>query len=129
MLEVGDDLGLEVPGEPRPGLGPRYLRDHDSAPRAVHARHGGDQFDAPAAEILATPTARAAALVVTVPAFAASGASEHARTWAHADLEHGFGTQWGVGDARVLDHRAFDVEKLVEYAAHQALFGCVFLGR
>lgn len=45
------------------------------------------------------------------------------------DLEHGFGAQWGVGDARVLDHRAFDVEKLVEYAVRQALFGCVFLGR
>ena len=73
------------------------------------------------------PTARAAALVITVPAFAASGASEHARTWAHADLEHGFGTQWGVGDARVLDHRAFDVEKPVEYPVHQALFGCFLL--
>ena len=73
------------------------------------------------------PTARAAALVITVPAFAASGASEPARTWAHADLEHGFGTQWGVGDARVLDHRAFDVEKPVEYPVHQALFDCFWL--
>lgn len=73
------------------------------------------------------PTARAAALVITGPAFAASEASEHARTWVHADLEHGFGTQWGVGDARVLDHRAFDVEKPVEYPVHQALFGCFFL--
>ena len=110
----------------------RTCRSHGRHPHAHTAhfllnRH--NQFDAPAAEILATPTARAAALVVTVPAFAASGASEHARTWAHADLEHGFGTQWGVGDARVLDHRAFDVEKLVEYPAHQAFFGCVFLGR
>ncbi|MFQ6137824.1 hypothetical protein, partial [Bifidobacterium longum] len=45
-------------------------------------------------------------------------------------LKHnGLGTQRRVDDPHVLDHRAFDVEKLVEYAAHQALFGCAFLGR
>ena len=37
-----------------------------------------------------------------------------------------FGTQRRIRDPHILDHRAFDVEKLVEYAAHQALFGCVF---
>ena len=62
-------------------------------------------------------------------AAAIAGASERARTRAHADLEHGLGTQRRVDDPHVLDHRAFDVEKLVEYAAHQALFGCAFLGR
>ena len=40
-----------------------------------------------------------------------------------------FGTQRRIRDPHILDHRAFDVEKLVEYAAHQALFGCAFLGR
>ena len=45
---------------------------------------------------------------------------------AHADLEHGFGTQWGVGDARVLDHRAFDVEKPVEYACSSGAFWLCF---
>lgn len=62
-----------------------------------------------------------------MPAFAASGASGHALAWAHTDFEHGIGAQWGVDDARILDHRAFDVEKLVEYAVHQALCGCLFI--
>ncbi|WP_349067684.1 hypothetical protein, partial [Bifidobacterium longum] len=71
----------------------------------------------------------AAALVIPAAPPSAAGASERARTRAHADLEHGLGTQRRVDDPHVLDHRAFDVEKLVEYAAHQALFGCAFLGR
>ena len=80
-------------------------------------------------EVLATPAAHSAALVIPAVPPSAAGASERARTRAHADLEHGLGTQRRVDDPHVLDHRAFDVEKLVEYAAHQALFGCVFLGR
>ena len=70
-----------------------------------------------------------AATVVTAALPAAAGASEHAPAWTHADLEHGSGTQRRIRDPHILDHRAFDVEKLVEYAAHQALFGCAFLGR
>ncbi|MBV3464423.1 hypothetical protein, partial [Bifidobacterium longum] len=80
-------------------------------------------------EVLATPAAHSAALVIPAVPPSAAGASERARTRAHADLEHGLGTQRRVDDPHVLDHRAFDVEKLVEYAAHQALFGCAFLGR
>ena len=78
------------------------------------------------AAILATPAAHSAALVIPAVPPSAAGASERARTRAHADLEHGLGTQRRVDDPHVLDHRAFDVEKLVEYAVHQALFGCVF---
>ena len=36
------------------------------------------------------------------------------------DLEHGSGTQRRIRDPHILDHRAFDVEKLFEYAVHQA---------
>ena len=43
------------------------------------------------------------------------------------DLEDGSGAQWRVDDARVLDHRVFDVEKPVEYPVHQALCGCLFI--
>ena len=84
------------------------------------------EFDPPAAEILMTPTAHAAATVVPGTPPVAPGASGHAPAWTHPDLEHGFGTQWGIDDARVLDHHVFDVEKLVEYAVRQALAGCVF---
>ena len=119
-------LRLEIPGEPAARLRPRHGGDHDAAFRAVHARHRGDQFDPPAAEILMTPATHAAAPVVTMTASAASGAPEHAPARAHADLEHGHGTQRRVDDARVLDHHAFDVEKLVAYAVHQTLCGCCF---
>ncbi|MFB1412517.1 hypothetical protein, partial [Bifidobacterium sp. 2450] len=73
------------------------------------------------------PATHAAAPVVTMTASAASGAPEHAPARARADLEHGHGAQWGVDDARVLDHHAFDAEKPVAYAVHQTLCGCVFL--
>ena len=73
------------------------------------------------------PTTHTTALVVTAPASAAAGASEHALARAHADLEHGRGTQRRVDDPRGLDDRAFDVEELVEYAVHQALAGCLFI--
>ena len=131
-LLVGDGhqpcaFRLEIPREPAAGLGPRHLGDHDTAPGTVHARHHGDQFDPPAAEILMTPTTHTTALVVTAPASAAAGASEHALARAHADLEHGRGTQRRVDDPRGLDDRAFDVEELVEYAVHQALAGCLFI--
>ena len=120
-------LRLEIPGGPAARPRPRHGGDHDAAFRAVHARQGGDQFDPPAAEVLVSPATHAAAPVVTMTASAASGAPEHAPARARADLEHGHGAQWGVDDARVLDHHAFDVEKLVAYAVHQALCGCVFL--
>ena len=120
-------LRLEIPGGPTARPRPRHGGDRDAAPRAVHARQGGDQSDPPAAEVLVTPATHAAAPVVTMTASAASGASEHAPARARADLEHGHGAQWGVDDARVLDHHAFDVEKPVAYAVHQALCGCVFL--
>ncbi|WP_207389094.1 hypothetical protein, partial [Bifidobacterium longum] len=74
----------------------------------------------PAAEILMTLTTTAAATVVTAALPAAAGASEHAPAWTHADLEHGSGTQRRIRDPHILDHRAFDVEKLFEYAVHQA---------
>lgn len=73
------------------------------------------------------PTTRAAALVVTRTSPAASGASEYAPARTHADLEHGRGAQRRVDDPRVLDDHAFDVEELVEYAVHRALFGCLFI--
>ena len=120
-------LRLEIPGEPAARPRPRHGGDHDAAPRAVHARHRGDQFDPPAAEVLVTPATHAAAPVVTMTASAASGAPEHAPARARADLEHGHGAQWGVDDARVLDHHAFDVEKPVAYAVHQTLSSCHFL--
>ena len=120
-------LRLEILGEPAARLRPRHGGDHDAAFRAVHARQGGDQSDPPAAEILMTPATHAAAPVVTMTASAASGASEHAPARARADLEHGHGAQWGVDDARVLDHHAFDVEKPVAYAVHQTLSSCHFL--
>ena len=120
-------LGLEVAREPAAGLGPRHGGDHDAALRAVHAQHGGDQFDAPAAEVLATPSTHATALVIPAAPPSAAGASACARARAYADLEHGLGAQWRVDDPRVLDHHAFDVEKLVEYAVHQALCGCLFI--
>ena len=120
-------LRLEIPGEPAARPRPRHGDDHDAAFRAVHARQGGDQSDPPAAEILMTPATHAAAPVVTMTASAASGAPEHAPARTHADLEHGHGTQRRVDDARVLDHHAFDVEKLVAYAVHQTLCGCLFL--
>ena len=131
-LLVGDRhqpraLRLEVAREPRAGLRPRHPGDHDAALRAVHARHGGDQFDPPAAEVLVSPAARAAAPVVPGALAPAPRAPEHAPARAHADLEHGLGTQRRVDDARVLDHRVFDVEKLVEYPVHQALCGCLFI--
>ena len=50
-------LRLEVAREPAARLGPRHHRDHDPALRAIHPRHVGDQFDPPAAEILAPPAA------------------------------------------------------------------------
>ena len=120
-------LRLEVAREPRSGLRPQHPGDHDAALRAVHARHGGDQFDPPAAEVLVSPAARAAAPVVPGALAPAPRAPEHAPALAHADLEHGLGTQRRVDDARVLDHRVFDVEKLVEYPVHQALCGCLFI--
>lgn len=131
-LLVGDRhqpraLRLEVAREPRAGLRPRHPGDHDAALRAVHARHGGDRFDPPAAEVLVSPAARAAAPVVPGALAPAPRAPEHAPARAHADLEHGLGTQRRVDDARVLDHRVFDVEKLVEYPVHQALCGCLFI--
>ena len=110
-----------------PWFRPRHGRDHDPAPGAVHARHHGDRFDPPAAEILMPPTTHAATLVVTMTTFAAAGASEHALARAHSDLEHGLGAQGRVDDPHGLDHRAFDVEELVEYAVHQALCGCLFI--
>ena len=113
-------LRLEVAREPAARLGPRRHRDHDPAPGAVHSRHAGDRFDPPAAEIPMTPTTTAAATVVTAALPAAAGASEHAPAWTHADLEHGSGTQRRIRDPHILDHRAFDVEKLFEYAVHQA---------
>ena len=119
-------LRLEIPGEPAARLRPRHHRHDHTALGAVHARHGGDQLDPKAAEILMTPAPHAAALVIPAAPPAASRASERALARAHADLEHGFGTQWGVDDPHVLDHHVFDVEKLVEYAVHQALFGCCF---
>lgn len=45
-------LGLEVAREPAARFRPRHGRDHDPAPGTVHARHHGDQFDPPAAEIV-----------------------------------------------------------------------------
>ena len=119
-------LRLEIPREPAARLRPRHPGDHDAAFRAVHARHRGDQFDAPAAEILMTPATHATTPVIATTASAAAGALEHALARTHADLEHGHGAQRRIDDARVLDHRAFDVEELVEYAVHQALFGCCF---
>ena len=59
-------LGLEVAREPAARFRPRHGRDHDPAPGTVHARHHGDQFDPPAAEIPMTPTTHAATLVVTM---------------------------------------------------------------
>ena len=50
-------LRLEVAREPAARLGLRHPGDHDAALRAVHPRHVGDQFDPPAAEILAPPAA------------------------------------------------------------------------
>ena len=50
-------LRLEVAREPAARLGPRHPGDHDPALRAIHPRHVGDQFDPPAAEILAPPAA------------------------------------------------------------------------
>ena len=131
-LPVGDRhqpraLRLEIPGEPTARPRPRHGGDRDAAPGTVHARQGGDQSDPPAAEVLVTPATHAAAPVVTMTASAASGAPEHAPARARADLEHGHGTQWGVDDARVLDHHAFDVEKPVAYAVHQTLSSCHFL--
>ena len=120
-------LRLEILGEPAARFRPRHPGDHDAALRAVHARHGGDQFDPPAAEVLVSPAARAAAPVVPGALAPAPRAPEHAPARAHADLEHGLGTQRRVDDARVLDHRVFDVEKLVEYPVHQALCGCLFI--
>ena len=120
-------LRLEIPGGPAARPRPRHGGDHDAAPGTVHARQGGDQSDPPAAEVLVSPATHAAAPVVTMTASAASGASEHAPARARADLEHGHGAQWGVDDARVLDHHAFDVEKPVAYAVHQTLCGCVFI--
>ena len=120
-------LGLEVAREPAARFRPRHGRDHDPAPGAVHARHHGDQFDPPAAEILMTPTTHAATLVVTMTTSATAGASEHALARAHANLEHGLGAQGRVDDPHGLDHHAFDVEELVEYAVHQALCGCLFI--
>ena len=130
-LLVGDGhqpraLRLEIPREPAAWFRPRHGRDHDPAPGAVDARHHGDQFDPPAAEILMPPTTHAATLVVTMTTFATAGASEYALARAHANLEHGLGAQGRVDDPHGLDHHAFDVEELVEYAVHQALFGCVF---
>ena len=120
-------LGLEVAREPAARFRPRHGRDHDPAPRAVHARHHGDQLDPPAAEILMPPTTHAATPVVTMTASAAAGASEHAPARAHADLEHGHGAQGRIDDPRVLDHHVFDVEELLEYAVHRALCGCLFI--
>ena len=53
----------------------------------------------------------------------------HARSASKSrvDLEHELGTQRGVDDARILDHRAFDVKKPVEYPVHQVLCGCLFI--
>ncbi len=131
-LLVGDGhqpraLRLEIPREPAARLRPRHGRDHDPAPGAVHARHHGDQFDPPAAEIPMPPTTHAATLVVTMTASATAGASEHAPARAHANLEHGLGAQGRVDDPHVLDHHVFDVEELVEYAVHRALCGCLFI--
>ena len=120
-------LRLEIPREPAARFRPRHPGDHDAAFRTIHARHRGDQSDPPAAEILMTPATHATALVVTVASPAASRASEHALARAHADLGHGLGAQGRVDDARILDHHAFDVEELVEYAVHRALCGCLFI--
>jgi len=115
-------LRLEIPGEPT-----SRLRRHDhTALGAVHARHVGYQLDPEAAEVLMPPTPPAAATVIAMPAPTAPGASEHARTRAHPDLEHGHGAQGRIDDARILDHHVFDVEKLFEYPVHRALFGYMF---
>ena len=113
---------LEVRPRPRRGM----LRCSRCGRRRHGYDRGGDQSDPPAAEILMTPATHATALVVTVASPAASRASGHALARTHADLEHGHGAQRRVDDACVLDHRAFDVEELVAYAVHQALFGCCF---
>ena len=131
-LLVGDGhqpraLRLEIPREPAARLRPRHGRDHDPAPGAVHARHHGDQFDPPAAEVLVSPAARAAASVVPGALAPAPRAPEHAPARAHANLEHGLGALGRVGDPHVLDHHVFDVEELVEYAVHRALCGCLFI--
>ena len=122
-------LRLEVPREPASRLRPRHGRDDHAALRAVHPGHRRDQLDPPASEILVAPSAHAAATVIAAPLPPAPRASEHARTRAHPHLEHGFGAHGTVDDADALDDHAFDVEELFEYAVHQALFGCVFLGR
>ena len=54
-------LHLEIPSEPAAGLRPRHRRDDHAAHGAVDARYHGDQPHPPAAEILAPPTAHAAA--------------------------------------------------------------------
>ena len=121
-------LGLEVAREPAARFRPRHPGDHDAALRAVHARHGGDQFDPSSSRNPGhTSSARRRPGHTRGASFRSGSIGACPRTWAHMDLEDGSGAQWRVDDARVLDHRVFDVEKPVEYPVHQALCGCLFI--
>ena len=120
-------LVIDDHGQIRVALAAAGLAHADHRQAVERRGHRGDQLDPPAAEVLVAPASHAAAPVVTMTASAASGASEHAPARAHADLEHGLGTQRRVDDPRVLDDHAFDVEKLFEYAVHRALCGCLFI--
>ncbi len=121
-------LRLEILGEPAARFRPRHPGDHDAALRAVHARHGGDQFDPSSSRNPGhTSSARRRPGHTRGASFRSGSIGACPRTWAHMDLEDGSGAQWRVDDARVLDHRVFDVEKPVEYPVHQALCGCLFI--
>lgn len=77
-LPVGDRhqpraLRLEILGEPAARFRPQHEGDHDAALGAVRSRHGDDQLDPPAAEVLAPPAAHAAAPVVPAAPPSAAG--------------------------------------------------------
>ena len=97
-------LRLEILGEPAARFRPRHPGDHDAALRAVHARHGGDQFDPSSSRNPGhTSSARRRPGHTRGASFRSGSIGACPRTWAHMDLEDGSGAQWRVDDARVLD--------------------------
>ena len=64
-------------------------------------------------------------MVVVASAKSSTQASGLAHARASPGLEHGYGAHGTFDNADVLDDNAFDVEEQIEYAVHQALYGCV----